>query len=245
MENENEQMKFNFQTQDQSDMNELLGLMKQLDNLKVNLEEIIKKHENAEKQAESDLAVEKAYEMFVKKEEPSNKLEECFDQECPVDEKVFDKEQTVDDFSILNIIPPQAKKWVTRLTIDEMVRAINDSDEEGYTTEDEFVGDLVDRLKDMAIAKYTNDILEGRVTEIEDEEIRSEVVDYMRRKKLEIPETIDPRDSIDLNKAIERLDKGCELELDEDLIDAIVEKLWKERDNISIKIRNNKISLGK
>jgi len=47
----------------------------------------------------------------------------------------------------------------------------------------------------------------------------------------------------EINKAIERLDKGCELELDEETIDAIVEKLWRERDNVNIKICNNKISL--
>lgn len=48
---------------------------------------------------------------------------------------------------------------------------------------------------------------------------------------------------VDIDKAIERLDKGCELELDDETIDAIVEKLWKERNNLSIKIHNNKISL--
>lgn len=47
----------------------------------------------------------------------------------------------------------------------------------------------------------------------------------------------------EVKKSIERLDKGCELELDEETIDAIVEKLWKERNNVSIKICNNKISL--
>jgi len=47
----------------------------------------------------------------------------------------------------------------------------------------------------------------------------------------------------EVNKAIERLDKGCELELDDETIDAIVEKLWSERNNVSIKIHNNKISL--
>lgn len=46
-----------------------------------------------------------------------------------------------------------------------------------------------------------------------------------------------------IKKAIERLDKGCELELDEETIDAIIEKLFTERDNVSIKIHNNKISL--
>lgn len=46
-----------------------------------------------------------------------------------------------------------------------------------------------------------------------------------------------------VEQAIARLDKGCELELDDETIDAIVEKLWKERDNVSIKIHNNKISL--
>lgn len=47
----------------------------------------------------------------------------------------------------------------------------------------------------------------------------------------------------EVNKAIERLDKGCELELDDDTIDAVVDKLWNERNNVSIKIHNNKISL--
>lgn len=47
----------------------------------------------------------------------------------------------------------------------------------------------------------------------------------------------------EINKAIERLDKGCELELDEETIDAIVEKIWRERDNVNIRICNNKISL--
>lgn len=46
-----------------------------------------------------------------------------------------------------------------------------------------------------------------------------------------------------IKQAIDRLDKGCELELDDETIDAIVERLWKERDNVSIKIHNNKISL--
>ena len=54
-----------------------------------------------------------------------------------------------------------------------------------------------------------------------------------------------PKDSLEdaVNKAIERLDKGCELELDDNVLDAVVDRLWTERDNVSIKINNNKISL--
>lgn len=49
--------------------------------------------------------------------------------------------------------------------------------------------------------------------------------------------------AVTVDKAIERLDKGCELELDDDVLDAVIDKLWNERDNVSIKIHNNKISI--
>lgn len=244
---ENEQMKFDFKTQELSSVDELVILKEKLNQLTNTVEELINKHYDAEAKAEADRAVQKAYEMFVEKNE-DNKfcLGDNLDKECPiVDEKVFDKEQTVDDFSILNIIPEQARKWVDRLTISEMIEAINNADKiEGYESEDEYVGELVDSLKDMAIAKYTNDILEGRITKIEDEEIRSEVVDYMKSKKMNIPETIElVKKQLTVEEIINKLDKGEELELEKDALNKVVVKLWNERDNVNIKVVNNKISL--
>lgn len=243
---ENEEMKFDFETQEMSDANELVIIKEKLIQLTNTVSELIQKHYEADKKRESDLAVQKAYEMFVGKDKEDNNicLDDNLDQACPpVDEKVFDEEQTVDDFSILTIIPDQAKKWVGRLTVNEMIQAITDADAaEGYESEDEYIGQLVDNLKDMAIAKYTNDILEGRVTKIDDEEIKSEVIDYMKSKKLDIPETIEPKqDSV--KSIIERLDNGEEIELEEALLDEVFDKLWSNRNNIEIKIRNNKISI--
>lgn len=213
-------------------------------------------------QEESDEKVKQAYEMFVKKDQEAL-LDSSLDKECPVDEKVFGEEKSVDDFSILNLIPEQAKKWVGRLTVDEMTKAINDANRiEGYMNEDEFIGELVDRIKDMAIAKYTNDILAGRITEIDDEEIKSEVLDYMTKKDLEIPATLKPKTSylenflnkfksdkcdtpaIDpIDKYIAQLDNGETLEFSNDILTQIVDRLWDTRNNVNIKIHNNKISL--
>jgi len=46
-----------------------------------------------------------------------------------------------------------------------------------------------------------------------------------------------------VDKIITLLDKGVELELDGELLNTVVEKLWNTRNNVSIKIHNNKISL--
>lgn len=239
---ENELMKFDFKTQEMSDVNELIIIKEKLNQLTNVVEELINKHYDADAKAEADRAVQKAYEMFVKKDNDPV-LDNSLEQECPVDEKVFDKEQSVDDFSILNIIPEQARKWVGRLTIEEMIKAITDADRaEGYESEDEYIGELVDNLKDMAIAKYTNDILEGRVTKIDDEEIKSEVVDYMKSKKLDIPESIDPK-QVSIKSIIDRLDNGEEIELEEALLEEVFNKIWDSRDKVNIMIRNNKISL--
>lgn len=197
-----------------------------------------------ETQTEDDEKVKQAYEMFVKKDQEEPLLDSFLDKECPVDEKVFNEEKNVDDFSVLNLIPEQAKKWVGRLTVDEMLKVITDVDKkcEGYINEDEFVGELVDRLKDMAIAKYTHDIKAGRISTIEDDEIKSEVVDYMQRIGATIPETILSKINV-IDDIIKKLDDGEELELDADLLNDVVLKLWTERNNVSIKVHNNKISL--
>lgn len=234
-----------------------------VDTMANGVKDMLVEYQKLEEKKESDLAVQKAYEMFVKKDaEPV--LDNSLDQECPVDEKIFGKEKSVDDFSILNLIPEQAKKWVGRLTVDEMIKAVNDADKlEGYKSEDEYIGELVDNLKDMAIAKYTNDILAGRITTIEDEEIRSEVVDYMERKGLDIPEGIKPKKSAldklyntfksfkttnevtdNIEELIKKLDAGETLELQNDMLTKVIDRLWDTRDNVSIRVNNNKIKLG-
>ena len=68
---------------------------------------------------------------------------------------------------------------------------------------------------------------------------------YNEKNDPDIMDSINSGDSLEdaVQKAIARLDKGCELELDDDVLDAVVDYLWNKRSNVSIKIHNNKISL--
>lgn len=214
--------------------------------------------EDFERQSVVDDKVKRAYEKFVRKPEP-----QCTDKfvndeltcSTPVPDSVLGKEVASDDLStlgILNNIPEHAKKWMQRLTAKDLLKIIDElgslTTEGKLNSKDETYSELVDKIKDMAIAKYTLDIISGRITDIEDEEIRSEVVDYMKHKHMEIPKALRKDDhpticSKEVDKIINRLDKGCEIELDSEVLDAVVEKLWTTRNNVSIKIHNNKISL--
>ena len=50
-------------------------------------------------------------------------------------------------------------------------------------------------------------------------------------------------DSDDVSVYIAQLDNGETLEFSNDILTQIVDRLWDTRDNVSIKIHNNKISL--
>ena len=209
-----------------------------------------------------DEKVKQAYDMFVKKDETPS-MDSALEEECPVDDKVFGEEKSVDDCSILNLIPEVSRKWVDRLTLDEMIKAYNDTVDWGRNTfenDDAFISEFVDHVKDMAVAKYTNDILAGRISNIEDEEIKSEVIEYMMNKGMDIPASLLPKksDNLDklfnvfksfkenkttdpINEFITKLDKGETLELPNDILTQIIDRLWDTRENVNIEVHNNKI----
>lgn len=204
---------------------------------------------------EADEKVKLAYEKFVKKEDKPAPADTALDDVEQDSADSFCEDKDPDDLSTLGILdnlPENSRKWMDRLTAVDIMTVINnitDMEEKGeFENKDEFFSELVDQIKNMAIARYTLDIVAGRISTIEDEEIRSEVVDYMKRKKIEIPESLCPAEHpticlSEVDKIIDRLDKGCEIELEDEVLNAVVDKLWKERDNVSIKIRNNCISL--
>lgn len=205
---------------------------------------------------EANEKVKIAYDKFIKKENKPAPADTALDGVEQDNIDSFCEEKDPDDLSTLGILdnlPENSHKWMDRLTAIDILTVINDitrMEENGeFENKDAFFSELVDQIKNMAIARYVLDIKAGRITTIEDEEIRSEVVDYMKQKQLEIPETLCPKEECsticekEIDKIINRLDKGCEIELEKEVLDAVVNKLWNERDNISIKIHNNKISL--
>lgn len=218
--------------------------------------------EDFDRQQIVDDKVKRAYEKFVRKPEP-----QCTDKfvndeltcSTPVPDSVLGKEVASDDLStlgILNNIPEHAKKWVQRLTAQDLLKIIDElgtlTTEGKLTSKDETYSELVDKIKDMAVAKYTLDVTSGRIKEIEDDEIRSEVIDYMKHKKMEIPisllyencPSVSLKEEDKIDRIIDILDKGSEMVLERDMLNKVVKKLWNTRDNVNIKVRNNKISLG-
>ena len=85
----------------------------------------------------------------------------------------------------------------------------------------------------------------------------------MERKGLDIPEGIKPKKSAldklyntfksfkttnevtdNIEELIKKLDAGETLELQNDMLTKVIDRLWDTRDNVSIRVNNNKIKLG-
>ena len=141
---------------------------------------------------------------YVKKEEGANNIEITSNVETGPKEFEFDENDEVkdDDFegdvieddttSIYDLIPDNSKKWAEKLTIQEVMEAMDTAisviaDEyldKGITDPDkidqnEITGEWVDQIKDLAIEKFVQILNSGETVEFEDEEIQAEVLDYL------------------------------------------------------------------
>ena len=141
---------------------------------------------------------------YVKKEEGANNIEITSNVETGPKEFEFDENDEVedDDFesdvieddttSIYDLIPENSKKWAEKLTIQEVMEAMDTAisviaDEyldKGITDPDkidqnEITGEWVDQIKDLAIEKFVQILNSGETVEFEDEEIQAEVLDYL------------------------------------------------------------------
>lgn len=92
------------------------------------------------------------------------------------------------------VLPESSKKWLTGLEPDDILYAADraadvmastllskeDLDLSTYEFNmDEFISELVDQIKDVAISKYVQRIDNGETIEFNDEEIQSEVLEYL------------------------------------------------------------------
>ena len=97
-----------------------------------------------------------------------------------------------DTTSIYDLIPENSKKWAEKLTIQEVMEAMDTAisviaDEylnKGITDPDkidqnEITGEWVDQIKDLAIEKFVQILNSGETIEFEDDEIQTEVLDYL------------------------------------------------------------------
>ena len=74
----------------------------------------------------------------------------------------------------------QIAKEIISQTFEEIIVDRLDSSE----MRDEIIGKVVDKVKNLVILKYKYLLLSGKDIEIEDPEIKSEVIDYLFRNKL-------------------------------------------------------------
>ncbi len=83
---------------------------------------------------------------------------------------------------LLQELPVDAGKWVSNLTDMEIEQSYKEAESE-YTEDnyDLFIGELYDRIKDRVVEKQAY-LVKNFNLEINDEEIKSEVDDYIKRK---------------------------------------------------------------
>lgn len=153
--------------------------------------------------------LEKERRNYVAKTENKAKIEITSNSENPKDfefgEETFSDEECGNPISdeevvsVVNIIPDCAKKWVSDLTHNEIADAIDKATDilvDDYIkthncensiidvkslklNEDEIASEIVDQIKDVAIQHYVSIIQREGEYEFSDEEIQSEVLDYL------------------------------------------------------------------
>ena len=110
-----------------------------------------------------------------------------------MEDDAFEGDTIEDDTtSIYDLIPENSKKWAEKLTIQEAMEAMDTAisviaDEylnKGITDPDkidqnEITGEWVDQIKDLAIEKFVQILDSGETIEFEDDEIQTEVLDYL------------------------------------------------------------------
>ena len=82
---------------------------------------------------------------------------------------------------LLKELPVDAAKWVSNLTDMEIARIYRATEEEDIDNYDLFIGELYDRIKDKVVEKQAH-LVQNFNLVINDEEIKSEVDDYIKRK---------------------------------------------------------------
>lgn len=82
---------------------------------------------------------------------------------------------------LLKELPTDAAKWVSNLTEMEIARIYRATEEEDIDDYDLFIGELYDRIKDKVVEKQAYLVKNFNLV-INDEEIKSEVDDYIKRK---------------------------------------------------------------
>lgn len=112
-----------------------------------------------------------------------------------------------DTVSIMDAVPENAKKWAKDLSVQEINNALKNAtdilikdylekhpnieigtiyERDFQINDDEMVSEVVDQIKDVAVRHYTDFLKEKSELELEDDEIRSEVLDYLYRHNYKV-----------------------------------------------------------
>lgn len=112
-----------------------------------------------------------------------------------------------DTVSVMDAVPENAKKWAKDLSVQEINNALRTATEiliqdylekhpdieigtiyekDFQINDDEMVSEAVDQIKDAAVRHYADFLKEKSELELEDDEIRSEVLDYLYRHNYKV-----------------------------------------------------------
>ena len=137
----------------------------------------------------------KAHTLIQPIEKPSSKPLDGCDEENEIEDSDIIRNLSEDEVvSIKDILPECAKKWCDVLSVDTIIKVYNETVTEykrftKYSPSaeyiDYFIGDVVDRIKDAAILRYVEILKKGPI-EFNDEEIQSEVLDYLIKNKYKV-----------------------------------------------------------
>ena len=135
--------------------------------------------------------------------------EESFDftDDSEIPDEFGEEINEEDTVSVMDAVPENAKKWAKDLSVQEINNALRNATEilikdylekhpdieigtiyekDFQINDDEMISEVVDQIKDAAVKHYADFLKEKSELELEDDEIRSEVLDYLYRHNYKV-----------------------------------------------------------